>query len=128
MAHLPFSATSAQSMSISHSKFILGFMGFNRITHSPELFLIRSPRSSYSRRKLSVKNVASNQKQKLKDSVTQEEGYFLEYLLASSVFWNPYMYIFKGYNFFTCIRWCIHGFLIKFNHVIALTNNPDGWV
>ncbi|XP_075656603.1 alpha-1,4 glucan phosphorylase L-2 isozyme, chloroplastic/amyloplastic-like isoform X2 [Castanea sativa] len=74
MATLPFSATSAQSMSISHSKFIFGFMGFNRTTHNPELFLIRTPRSSYSRRKLSVKNVASNQKQKLKDSVTQKEG------------------------------------------------------
>ncbi|KAM4110322.1 hypothetical protein ACB094_03G186700 [Castanea mollissima] len=49
-------------------------MGFNRTTHNPELFLIRTPRSSYSRRKLSVKNVASNQKQKLKDSVTQKEG------------------------------------------------------
>ncbi|XP_030956628.1 alpha-1,4 glucan phosphorylase L-2 isozyme, chloroplastic/amyloplastic-like isoform X3 [Quercus lobata] len=74
MATLPFSATSAQSMSFSHSKFILGFMGFDRITHNPEMFLIRTPRSSYSRRKFSVKNVASNQKQKLKDSVKQEGG------------------------------------------------------
>nr|XP_023878450.1 alpha-1,4 glucan phosphorylase L-2 isozyme, chloroplastic/amyloplastic-like isoform X2 [Quercus suber] len=74
MATLPFSATGAHSMSISHSKFILGFMGFDRITHNPEMFLIRTPRSSYSRRKFSVKNVASNQKQKLKDSVKQEGG------------------------------------------------------
>uniref|UniRef100_A0A2N9J2U3 Alpha-1,4 glucan phosphorylase n=1 Tax=Fagus sylvatica TaxID=28930 RepID=A0A2N9J2U3_FAGSY len=77
MATLPFSATSAssaQSMFISNSKFILGFMGFNHITHNPELFLTRTPRSRYSRRKLSVMNVASNQKQELKDPVTQEEG------------------------------------------------------
>lgn len=75
-------------------------MGFDRITHNPEMFLNRTPRSSYSRRKFSVKNVASNQKQKLKDSVKQEGGSFLEYLLANSVFWIPYMYIFKEYNFF----------------------------
>ncbi len=99
MATLPFSATSAssaQSMFISNSKFILGFMGFNHITHNPELFLTRTPRSRYSRRKLSVMNVASNQKQELKDPVTQEEGYFLEHLLASSAFLIPYIYIFKG--------------------------------
>lgn len=74
MATFPFPPPCPQSESFSLSKFISKFMGFNHRTRNSNLFLIRTPRSKFSRRKLPVKNLASNQKQELNDPVTQKQG------------------------------------------------------
>ncbi|KAK9277770.1 hypothetical protein L1049_007317 [Liquidambar formosana] len=60
-----------RSNSFSHSNSISIFIDPNRRTRRSKLFFIRTSRSS---RNLSIKNVASNQKHKLKDSGVQEEA------------------------------------------------------
>ncbi|XP_059648791.1 alpha-1,4 glucan phosphorylase L-2 isozyme, chloroplastic/amyloplastic-like isoform X2 [Cornus florida] len=65
MAASPFPATN----SLSHSNSVPSFVDFNFRSRHSNLFLIRT---LHPRRSVSVKNVASNQKQKLKDPTTEE--------------------------------------------------------
>ncbi|KAA8529365.1 hypothetical protein F0562_033836 [Nyssa sinensis] len=68
MAASPFSATK----SFSHSNSVSSFVDCNLRSRCSKLFLIRTSRSLYSRRSLSVLNVARNQRQKLKDPATED--------------------------------------------------------
>ncbi|KAK8549973.1 hypothetical protein V6N13_055530 [Hibiscus sabdariffa] len=75
MASLPFSATSFHST----------FIGFNYKARNPDFFFIRNGSSfAFSRRKFSVKSVASDQKQDLKDEAQITEGASLDTFVPDS--------------------------------------------
>ncbi|KAJ0095326.1 hypothetical protein Patl1_16715 [Pistacia atlantica] len=70
MAALPlFAACAYDSKSVSRS-----ILNSSFIDRQSKLFFIRTPRLNFSRRNLSVRNVASDQKQKAKEPKTDEEA------------------------------------------------------
>ncbi|GMP58557.1 hypothetical protein CsSME_00022183 [Camellia sinensis var. sinensis] len=68
MAASPFSATN----SISHSNSISSFVSLSQRYMNSKPLLIRPPRSRRSRKSLTVKNIASDQKRSLNDSPSEE--------------------------------------------------------
>ncbi|KAJ9707804.1 hypothetical protein PVL29_000057 [Vitis rotundifolia] len=75
MAASPFSATSTQTSPFSHFNSFSSFLGFKCRSKHSWPFFIRTSSTWHSRRSLSIiRNVASNQKQTLKDPPTQEDG------------------------------------------------------
>ncbi|XP_028082799.1 alpha-1,4 glucan phosphorylase L-2 isozyme, chloroplastic/amyloplastic-like isoform X2 [Camellia sinensis] len=68
MAASPFSATN----SISHSNSISSFVSLSQRYMNSKPLLIRPPRSCRSRKSLTVKNIASDQKRSLNDSPSEE--------------------------------------------------------
>ncbi|KAL5553676.1 hypothetical protein UlMin_041077 [Ulmus minor] len=76
MATIPFSATSSQSNSGLHSKFFSCFIHFNPWSSNSKLLLITTRNSSRRRRrtrKLCVKNVASDPRPEVSDSIAHED-------------------------------------------------------
>ncbi|KAF8399569.1 hypothetical protein HHK36_015436 [Tetracentron sinense] len=72
MATSQFSATFSLSKTILHCDSASRFIDFSSRASNSKRFLIRTSNARRSRTSLSVKNVASDQKQKLKDLVTEE--------------------------------------------------------
>ncbi|KAK4841775.1 hypothetical protein QYF36_010211 [Acer negundo] len=76
MATLPFSASGVHSKSVSHYISNSSFLDFDHGRRNSKLFFIRTPCFNHSRRRsrrnLSVKNVASDHKQQVKEPNTEE--------------------------------------------------------
>ncbi|KAL9328813.1 hypothetical protein ACSQ67_003816 [Phaseolus vulgaris] len=71
MAALPFSTTCSHSNSPLHHNSRSSFIGFSQRNNLWQLLVITKSISRRAIRKLSVKNVASDEKQELKDPLTK---------------------------------------------------------
>ncbi|XP_047159153.1 alpha-1,4 glucan phosphorylase L-2 isozyme, chloroplastic/amyloplastic-like [Vigna umbellata] len=76
MAALPFSTTCRHSSSPLHHNSKSSFIGFSQRNNIWQLFVITKSISRKSIRKLSVKNVASDEKQELKDPLAKRDTFY----------------------------------------------------